>query len=194
LNEYFNSLLKTINDSINGLDEIKFDEICSDVIAALKKGHKPVITGLGKNVPICEKFEGTMLSLGLRARFLHTNTAVHGDLGAVEDGDVVLILSKSGETAESICLLEHLKKRGVTIWGVTFNEQSTVSRGADKSFTISMDREGDKWNIVPNNSTTLYLIVLQAIAMTVADAMGVTLDDFYANHPGGYIGVRLGAR
>lgn len=194
LNDYFRSLLKTINDSINGLDESKFDEICSDIVDALRRGCKPVITGLGKNVPICEKFEGTMLSLGLNARFLHTNTAVHGDLGAVGKGDVVLILSKSGETAESVYLLEQLRKRNVTVWAVTFNEKSTLSRKANKTFTVYMDSEGDKWNIVPNNSTTLYLIILQAIAMTVADVMEISLDDFRVNHPGGYIGVLLHER
>jgi D-arabinose 5-phosphate isomerase GutQ len=194
LNDYFRSLLKTINDSINGLDETKFDEVCCDIVNAIKDGHKPVITGLGKNVPICEKFEGTMLSLGLEARFLHTNTAAHGDLGAVRNGDVVLILSKSGETAESIYLLNQLKKRKVTIWAVTFNEKSTLSKEADKTFLIKMDNEGDKWNIVPNNSTTLYLIILQAIAITVADKLNVTLDDFRVNHPGGYIGEQLNAK
>lgn len=194
MNDYFRSLLKTINDSINGLDEHTFDEVCSDIVNTLKKGGKPVITGLGKNVPICEKFEGTMLSLGLNARFLHTNTAVHGDLGAVEDGDVVLILSKSGETAESVYLLNQLKKRNVKIWAMTFNEGSSLAQEADRTFAIRMDREGDKWNIVPNNSTTLYLIVLQAIAMTVADILDVSLDEFRTNHPGGYIGVQLNVR
>ena len=188
LNDYFQSLLKTINDSINKLDGAKFDEVCSDIVNALKKGHKPIITGLGKNVPICEKFEGTMLSLGLEARFLHTNTAAHGDLGVVKEGDVVLILSKSGETAESIYLLKQLKKRNVTIWAVTFSEWSTLSREAEKTLSISMDNEGDRWNVVPNNSTTLYLIILQAIAMTVADKLNVSLDDFRINHPGGHIG------
>ncbi len=194
MNDYFRSLLKTINDSINSLDESKFNEICSDIVTALKNGHKPIITGLGKNVPICEKFEGTMLSLGLEARFLHTNTAAHGDLGAVKNGDVVLILSKSGETAESLYLLEQLKKRDVKIWAVTFNDKSTLSKKAEKTFAISMDNEGDRWNIVPNNSTTLYLIILQAIATTVSNELNVSLDEFRNNHPGGYIGVQLNAK
>ena len=178
MNIYFNSLLKTINNSIESLDESVFDNLCEDVVSAIRGGHKVVATGLGKNVPICEKFEGTMLSLGLDAKFLHTNTAVHGDLGAVKDGDVVIILSKSGETTESTYLLELLKKRDVIIWALTFKKDSSLAKNASKSLIINMDHEGDMWDIVPNNSTTLYLIVLQAVAITVAKNLGVTLDDF----------------
>lgn len=191
MNDYFRMLLETINTSIENLDERTFDLMCNDVACSLKNGHKVVATGLGKNVPICEKFEGTMLSLGLNARFLHTNTAVHGDLGAVKNGDTVLILSKSGETIESVNLLTELKKRDVTIWAITFNDRSTLALNADRQFIISMDHEGDDWNIVPNNSTTLYLIVLQALAISVSRLLSVTLDDFRMNHPGGHIGVQL---
>ena len=191
MKDYFKSLLKTINDSINSLDMNKFNEICSDVERTLKNGHKVIASGLGKNVPICEKFEGTMLSFGLDAKFLHTNTAAHGDLGAVHTGDLVMILSKSGETTESVYLLNQLKKRDVTIWSITFNKDSVLAKDCQKTLIINMDHEGDKWDIVPNNSTTLYLIVLQAIAITVADKVGITLDDFRRNHPGGFIGVQL---
>ena len=194
MNEYFNSLLKTINMSINSLNEITFDELCDDIVSAISNGHKVVATGLGKNVPICEKFEGTMLSLGLDAKFLHTNTAVHGDLGAVKDGDVVLILSKSGETTESTYLLQLLKKRNVVIWAITFKSDSILAMNASKYLIIEMDHEGDMWDIVPNNSTTLYLIVLQAVAISVAKKLGVTLEDFRKNHPGGHIGVQLNER
>lgn len=191
MNEYFESLLMTINGSIRSLDEESFQDLVDDIVSALDSGHKAIATGLGKNVPICEKFEGTMLSMGLDAKFLHTNTAAHGDLGAVRNGDVVMVLSKSGETVESLYLLEQLKKRDVVIWAITFDGSSTLAVGADRSLVIPMDHEGDEWDIVPNNSTTLNLIVLQAVAITVAERMGVTLGDFKRNHPGGAIGVKL---
>ena len=189
--EYFETLLNTINGSIHSLDTERFEELVGDSEMVLSTGNKIIVTGLGKNVPICEKFVGTMLSFGLNATFMHTNTAVHGDLGAVHKGDLVIILSKSGETAESIYLLEQLKKRDITIWGITFSEKSSLAEKADKSLMIKMDHEGDKWDIVPNNSTTLYLIVLQALAIELADRMNVTLDDFRTNHPGGAIGAKL---
>lgn len=191
MNDYFSSLLKTISDSITNLDMVRFQLLVDETSAVLKNGHKIIVTGLGKNVPICEKFVGTMLSFGLNATFLHTNTAVHGDLGAVHDGDLVIILSKSGETSESIYLLEQLKKRQVRIWAMTFNQDSSLAKGANCLLPISMDNEGDKWNIVPNNSTTLYLIILQALAIQLAETQNVTLDDFRRNHPGGHIGVQL---
>lgn len=189
--EYFESLLNTINGSIRNLDMDRFEDLVCDSEKTLSSGNKIVVTGLGKNVPMCEKFVGTMLSLGLDATFMHTNTAVHGDLGAVHAGDLVIILSKSGETTESLYLLEQLKKRKITIWGMTFSEKSSLAKGAQKSLIVHMDHEGDKWDIVPNNSTTLYLIILQALAIEIADKMNVTLEDFKINHPGGAIGAKL---
>ena len=192
--DYFDRILNTINNSIKELDFDKFEELLNDVVRTLKDGNKVITTGLGKNVPICEKFVGTMLSFGLSATFLHTNTAVHGDLGVVRDGDLVIVLSKSGETAESICLINELKKRNIILWSITFKENSTVSRTTQKTLVVKMDNEGDEWDIVPNNSTTLYLILLQAIAIESGRKMGVTLNDFKRNHPGGHIGVQLNER
>ena len=191
---YFKDLVKTITDSIDNLDMEIFELLVEETSDVLRKGNKIIVTGLGKNVPICEKFVGTMLSLGLNATFLHTNTAVHGDLGAVHDGDLVVILSKSGETAESLYLLEELKKRKISIWAMTFKEESSLAKGAYNKLVIYMDSEGDMWNIVPNNSTTLYLIILQALAIEVANRLGVTLADFKRNHPGGHIGVQLSGK
>ena len=194
MREYFSSLLKTINTSIEKLDQTKFEKLVEDSVNALKGGNKIVASGLGKNVPICDKFVGTMLSFGLNAAFLHTNTAVHGDLGVIHDGDLAIILSKSGETAESVYLLEQIKKRNVKIWSITFNGNSTLAKSAGNSLVLDLDHEGDQWNIVPNNSTTLYLIVLQALAITLSKRMGVTRNEFGKNHPGGHIGVQLNER
>ena len=139
-------------------------------------------------MPICDKFVGTMLSFGLNAAFLHTNTAVHGDLGAVHDGDLVIVLSKSGETVESLYLLEQLKKRDIIIWAMTFVSDSSLAMEAENVLVMNLDNEGDRWDIVPNNSTTLNLIILQGLVIMVADRIGVTLEDFKRNHPGGHIG------
>ena len=191
MRDYFDKLLNTINQSIKKLDLTSFEQLVFQVTSTLKNNKKIVVTGLGKNVPICDKFVGTMLSLGLNAAFMHTNTAVHGDIGVVHDGDIVVILSKSGQTLESLYLLNELKKRDVVTWAITFNENSDLAKGADNALIIDMDDEGDKWNIVPNNSTTLYLIILQALAIEVSDKMNVTLDVFRKNHPGGHIGEQL---
>jgi len=188
MKDYFRSVLKTMNSSIEKMDEDVFEKLVDDSVSVLNNGGKLIATGLGKNVPICDKFVGTMLSFGLNAAFLHTNTAVHGDLGAVRDGDLVIVLSKSGETAESLYLLEHLKKRDVVIWAITFRPDSSLATASDNVIVLDLDNEGDKWDIVPNNSTTLNLIILQGLVIMVADRLGVTLEDFKRNHPGGHIG------
>ncbi len=147
---------------------------------------------MGKTVPVCDKFVGTMNSLGLPAVFMNTNSAVHGDIGMVNEGDVVIILTKSGETCESVYLESLLEKRNCIIWLLSFVETSTLTNKLnERCLILRLNNEGDKWNIVPNNSTTVNLIVLQGLAMEIADRQGVTLADFKKNHPGGHIGVQL---
>lgn len=189
--KYFERLLSIIDSSIHSIDEKVFDALVEDCVVALKKGNKIIVSGLGKNVPICEKFVGSMSSLGLDAQFLHTNSAVHGDMGIVKDDDVIIILTKSGETEESIYLSRLLKNRKAVRWLLSFEKESTLSREIEKCLILDLEHEGDMWNIMPNNSTTLNLIVLQAVAMQVAEKMGLTIEDFKRNHPGGHIGELL---
>lgn len=146
---------------------------------------------MGKNVPICEKFVGTLNSFGIDARFLHTNTAIHGDLGMVGNKDLVLLLSKGGNTVETVQLAAYLRERGTNTWLMTFSENNKSAEIIDQRLVLRLENEGDKWDIVPNNSTTVYLILLQGIAIELSDRLGITLDDFRINHPGGGIGARL---
>ena len=186
--DYFAQTLSTIQKSIASLDEQTFLHLLEDCYNAVTNGNKVIVSGLGKNVPICEKFVGTMNSFGINAAFLHTNSAIHGDLGIIKNGDVIMLLSKSGNTAETLVLLSHVMKRKAVIWCVTFNKDSELYKGCPNGLAIDLDNEGDQWNIVPNNSTTLYLIMLQGLAIKLADKLGITLDDFKTNHPGGSIG------
>lgn len=188
---YFERQLKEFDHSIHSLDEKVFERWVDEAVETLRAGHKIVVSGLGKNVPICDKFVGSMISMGLDAYFLHTNSAVHGDMGVVKDGDMVVLLTKSGETAESIYLARLLKERRVNMWLLTFAKDSTLTREIPNSVVLDLMHEGDLWNIVPNNSTTMNLIVLQGLAMMVANKMGLQLEDFKRNHPGGAIGEKL---
>ena len=191
--KYFADVERVISDSLESIDDIQFEQLVSDCEQTLRNGNKIIATGLGKNVPICDKFVGTMLSLGLNAGFLHSNTAVHGDMGMVHSGDLVIVLTKSGATAESVYLVDLLKQRkGVKLWLLSFNEHSVLADSMDNKLIIKLEHEGDLWNIVPNNSTTLNLIVLQAVAMELSKRLELSLeDDFNPNHPGGAIGVTL---
>lgn len=185
---YFKKQLSEFEHSMESLDEKLFEFWVEEAVKTLKSGNKIIVSGLGKNVPICEKFVGSMVSMGLEAYFLHTNSAVHGDMGIVKPGDMVILLTKSGETAESICLASFLKKREVNMWLLTFAGESTLAKEIPNHIILDLVHEGDLWNIMPNNSTTINLIVLQGLAMKIADRMGLKLEQFKQNHPGGRIG------
>ena len=191
MKEYFADIMSTLQNSLSSLDEEQFTKLVNDCTEAIGEGGKVIVSGLGKNVPVCDKFVGTMVSLGQNACFMNTNSAAHGDLGMVMPGDVVIILTKSGETAESVYLAKHLLERDCKLWLLTFREQSTMRRMLPNSLVLKLENEGDHWDIVPNNSTTVNLIVLQGLALHIAKKRGVTLDDFKKNHPGGFIGEQL---
>lgn len=190
---YFERQLAEFDHSIHSLDEKEFGRWVEEAVETLKAGHKIIVSGLGKNVPICEKFVGSMVSMGLDAYFLHTNSAIHGDMGLVKDGDMLVMLTKSGETEESIYLVRLLKeqKRKVNMWLLTFVQDSTLTREMPNRIILDLIHEGDLWNIVPNNSTTINLIVLQGLAMMIAKKMGLDIGQFRKNHPGGHIGEML---
>lgn len=189
----FDDNLEIIKRALDSVDEGAFEELVNDSLKTLQGGGKLVISGLGKNVPICEKAVGSLLSLGLSANFLHTNSAVHGDMGMVRPGDLVIVLTKSGSTSESVYLVDLLKKReGVTLWLLTCKAKSVLSDAMDKKIVMELEHEGDPWNIMPNNSTTINLIVLQTLVMELAKRMHLDLEqDFKPNHPGGAIGATL---
>lgn len=191
--KYFKNDSQIIESALNSIDIDEMDALMEACENTIRSGHKVIASGLGKNVPICDKFVGTMLSLGLNANFLHTNTAVHGDMGMVKPGDLVIILTKSGETAESVYLEELLEKRdGVTLWLISFCRNSILANKMKNKMIIELKHEGDLWNIVPNHSTTINLIVLQKIAMELSKRLNLDLEhDFKPNHPGGVIGEML---
>jgi len=191
---YYGEVMKVIEDSVESMNLAVYEQIINESIETLKCGGKIIASGLGKNVPICEKFVGTLNSLGIDARFLHTNTAVHGDLGMVGKNDIVYLLSKGGNTVETVALAGYLRERGTDTWLLTFTEKCKSAEIIDKRLVMHLINEGDEWDIVPNNSTTIYLIILQGIAIEIGKRMGITLDDFKMNHPGGGIGARLSGK
>jgi len=194
---YFEKTSRLIDDALKSISDESMTALIDDCERTLRNGHKIIASGLGKNVPICEKFEGTMLSLGLDAQFLHTNSAVHGDMGMVKDGDLVIMLTKSGSTQESVYLANLLKERskqgnGISLWLLTFSENGALSSIIENKLVVHLEHEGDLWNIVPNNSTTLNLIVLQTVAIELSKRFDLKLEiDFKPNHPGGAIGASL---
>ncbi|NCN82791.1 MAG: SIS domain-containing protein [Candidatus Pacebacteria bacterium] len=183
--------LETIQKAFQDYNDDNVDVLIHQCFKILKNGGKIIATGLGKNVPICEKFIGTLNSVGIDSHFLHTNSAMHGDLGLVKKNDLIIILSKSGETKESTDLAKLLKIRGTNSWLLTCTDNSSIQKILKQSVVIPIEHEGDPWNVIPNNSTLVFLIFLQALAMELIEKMEVPLSVFKENHPGGAIGKLL---
>jgi arabinose-5-phosphate isomerase len=157
-------------------------------------GGKVVILGVGKSGIIGQKIAATMTSTGTAALYLHPSDALHGSLGIVQQDDVVIVLSNSGETDEIVAMLPYLKNRDVPIVAIVGNVNSTLARRADAVLDASVDKEACPLNLAPTTSTTVALAIGDALAMTVMKVKGLTTDDFAVNHPAGRLGKRLTLR
>lgn len=152
---------------------------------------KVIIVGVGKSGNIGQKLAATLNSTGAPATVLDCQDALHGDLGLVTATDVVLALSYSGETDELLNLLPHLKRRGVTVIGITGRPDSTLGRAADVVLDVNVEREACPMNLAPTSSTTTMLVLGDALAMVLLEARGFGEDDFAMLHPGGSLGRAL---
>jgi arabinose-5-phosphate isomerase len=150
-----------------------------------------IVTGMGKSGIICRKIAATLSSTGTSAWFLHPAEAIHGDLGAIREDDVVLALSHSGETEELVRLIESIRRIGARLIALTGNPQSTLSRGADVTLDCGIAEEACPMNLVPTASTTAALALGDALAMTLLVRKGFREEQFASLHPGGKLGRRL---
>lgn len=150
-----------------------------------------VLTGMGKSGIICRKIAATFSSTGQPALFLHPAEAIHGDLGMVVPGDVVVSISNSGETAELLRLLEMLKRLGIPLIALTGRSQSTLARYSDVVLDVSVTQEACPLNLVPTASTTAALAMGDALAMCLMVQRGFKEEDFARLHPGGKLGMKL---
>ena len=152
---------------------------------------KVIVTGVGKSGVIAQKIAQTLTSTGTIAVFVHPSDALHGSLGVITRGDVVIALSNSGETDEILLLLPTLENRDIKLISIVGNLDSTLARRSDVVLDASVDKEACPLNLAPTTSTTVSLAVGDAIAMTLMQAKGLTAEDFAANHPAGQLGKRL---
>jgi arabinose-5-phosphate isomerase len=177
-----------INRTADILDKISIEKA---VELLLNCAGKVVITGVGKSAIIANKIADTMTSTGTVAVFVHSSDALHGSLGVIAKGDVVIALSNSGETDELIAVLPSIKQRGVSIISIVGNLNSTLARQSDVVLDASVDKELCPHNLAPTASTTVALAIGDAIAMTLSNLKNQTEEDFAANHPAGRLGKRL---
>ncbi len=152
---------------------------------------KIVVLGIGKSGVIAQKIAQTLTSTGTVAVFVHPSDALHGSLGIIKTGDVVVALSNSGETDEILLLLPALKARQIRLMAIVGNANSSLARQSDVVLDASVDQEACPLNLAPTCSTTVALAVGDALAMTLMEAKNLTAEDFAANHPAGRLGKRL---
>jgi arabinose-5-phosphate isomerase len=150
-----------------------------------------IVTGMGKSGIIARKLAATLTSTGTAATFLHPAEALHGDLGVVQNGDVVIALSSSGETEELVRLLEAIRRIGARIISLTGRPQSTLGQASDVTLNCHVAEEACPMNLAPTASTTATLALGDALAMALSTRKGFKPENFADLHPGGRLGRRL---
>ena len=188
-------VLTTEIAGLNALSE-SLDENFShavDTIERMKgnKGARLIVAGIGKSGHICRKLAATLASTGTPSYFVHPGEASHGDLGMVMEGDVVLMLSNSGENAELSDLIHYTRRFGIPLIAMTSKRDSTLASHADIVLLLPKMPEACPNNMAPTTSTTMMLALGDALAVALLDRMGLTPEQFKIFHPGGKLGQKL---
>lgn len=150
-----------------------------------------IVTGMGKSGHIGGKIAATLASTGSPAFFVHPGEASHGDMGMITQKDAVIAISNSGETNELVTILPLIKRLGIPLISITNNANSTLASNADVNLNIGVEKEACALGLAPTSSTTVTLVMGDALAIALLDAKGFSADDFALSHPGGSLGRRL---
>jgi arabinose-5-phosphate isomerase len=168
------------------------DENFSKVVQLMLQNKGTIVfSGIGKSAIIAQKIAATMNSTGTSSVFMHAADAIHGDLGIIRENDLVVILSKSGETPEIKVLVPLIKLRGNTIIAIVGNRESYLAKQADYILDVTVDNEGIPGNLAPTSSTTAQLVMGDALALCLMKCRGFSNADFAKFHPGGALGKQL---
>ena len=178
---------KAVATLVDRIDE-GFVRACELILAC--KG-RVVIVGVGKSGHVGGKIAATLASTGTPAFFVHPGEASHGDLGMITPEDIVLAISNSGESKEILTILPIIKRMGVKLIALTGNTNSSLTRQADASLNVSVEKEACPMNLSPTASTTAALVMGDAIAVALLRSRNFTREDFARSHPGGLLGRRL---
>ncbi|MCA0177017.1 MAG: KpsF/GutQ family sugar-phosphate isomerase [Proteobacteria bacterium] len=161
------------------------------VAAVLASRGRVIVMGMGKSGHVGRKIAATLASTGTPAFFVHPAEAAHGDLGMVQPGDVVLMISNAGESQEIVDVLPALKRIGITLIAITGRPDSTLGRHADVRLSSAVEREACPLNLAPTASTAAQMALGDALAVALLDARGFHEQDFARSHPGGALGRKL---
>lgn len=193
-NSFIETALRTISLEQDAVVALKtriddnFSKACSLILDC---SGRIIVMGMGKSGHIANKIAATLASTGTPAHFVHPAEASHGDIGMITAADVVLALSNSGTTEELLSILPVLKRKGVPLITMTGNITSVLAQAADVNLDASVEIEACPLGLAPTTSTTVSLVLGDAIAMALLEARGFTAEDFAFSHPGGNLGRRL---
>ncbi len=186
--------VKTLKIESQAIEKLK-SSINKDFIACIellfKSKGRIVVTGIGKSAIIGQKLVATLNSTGSPSIFMHAADAIHGDLGIIQKNDVIICISKSGDTPEIKVLIPLLKSWGNRLIGMAGNKSSFLARHADLLLDTTVDEEACPNNLAPTSSTTAQMAMGDALAVCLLDLRGFSARDFAMYHPGGSLGKRL---
>jgi arabinose-5-phosphate isomerase len=177
--------------SIAKLTDLLDDNFVNAVNEIANSKGRLVVTGIGKSAIIAQKIVATMNSTGTPSLFLHASEAIHGDLGMIQNGDVVICISKSGNSPEIKVLVPIIKRFGNTLIAITGNMTSFLAKGSDFILNTTIESESCPNNLAPTNSTTAQLVMGDALAVCLMNIKNFTAQDFAKYHPGGALGKKL---
>lgn len=193
-NEIINIAKKTIKkeaDSLMKIIDFIDDDFASIVEKIQKSTGRIIITGIGKSAIIGQKIVASLNSTGTPAIFMHAADAIHGDLGIIQSDDIVICISKSGNTPEIKVLIPLIKHRKNTLIAIVSDQNSFLAKSADYILKATVDSEACPYNLAPTASTTAQLAIGDALTIALLEANGFTSEDFAKYHPGGSLGKRL---
>ena len=179
------------SQSIAKLIDFLTDDFALAVDVIFKSKGRLIVTGIGKSAIIAQKIVASMNSTGTPSMFLHASEAIHGDLGMVQTEDVVICISKSGNSPEIKVLVPILKRFGNTLIAITGNMTSFLAKGSDYVLNTSIESEACPNNLAPTNSTTAQLVMGDALTVCLMEIRGFKSEDFAKYHPGGALGKKL---
>jgi arabinose-5-phosphate isomerase len=188
------SALRTIEleaQSINGLAVFIKDDFVKAVEKIAASNGRLVISGIGKSAVVAQKIVATLNSTGTPALFMHAADAIHGDLGMIQQSDVVMIISKSGDSPEIKVLVSLIKNFGNTLIGMAGNIQSYLATQSDIILNTTVEQEACPNNLAPTTSTTAQMVMGDALAVCLMQLKGFNSSDFAKFHPGGILGKKL---
>jgi arabinose-5-phosphate isomerase len=181
----------TESEAISNLTNYLDDNFVKSVETIFASKGRLVVTGIGKSAIIAQKIVATLNSTGTPSLFLHASEAIHGDLGMVQPDDVVICISKSGNSPEIKVLVPLLKRFNNKLIAITGNVTSFLGKEADYTLNTYVEKEACPNNLAPTNSTTAQLVIGDAIAVCLMEMRNFTAEDFAKYHPGGALGKKL---